>query len=163
VHKFWTERFSRGRRPLRGVIGWLTTYFFVCAGWIFFRAQDFETAWTMLRKIAGFDPGGASWIYLPLFLLLPLVAAAHAAGWWIARHEKKMDTMPEEWVPAPALARRVYDDASRGIALRPHRAAGLYLLLPRPGFVSGFVLAVWLVGLFLFSPVHTRPFIYFQF
>lgn len=56
----------------------------------------------------------------------------------------------------------MYDSAA-GIALRPHRASGLYMLLPRPGFVSGFILTVWLIGLFLFSPVHTRPFIYFQF
>jgi len=65
-------------------------------------------------------------------------------------------------VPAPSFASRVYDSAA-GIALRPHRASGLYMLLPRPGFVSAFVLTVWLLGLFLFSPVHTRPFIYFQF
>ncbi len=37
------------------------------------------------------------------------------------------------------------------------------MLLPRAGFASGFVIAAWLIGLFLFSPVHTRPFIYFQF
>jgi alginate O-acetyltransferase complex protein AlgI len=163
AHKLWSRHVSRGRRPFDGVIGWLLTYSFVCLAWVFFRAPDFTTAMLMVKKIAGLEPGGATWVYLPLFLILPLVAAAHAAGVWIAAQEKESGTTPEHWVPAPSFASRVYDAAGRGIALRPHRAAGLYMLLPRPGFVSAFVLTVWLIGLFLFSPVHTRPFIYFQF
>ena len=162
VHKVWTQRVSHGRRPFHGVVGWLLTYAFVCAGWVFFRASDSETAMLILRKIVGLEPGGASWVYLPLLLIVPLVVAAHAAGAWIAGQEKRTNTVPETWVPAPSFASRMYDSAA-GIALRPHRAAGLYMLLPRPGFVSAFVLTVWLMGLFLFSPVHTRPFIYFQF
>ncbi len=163
VHKLWTTHVSHGRRPFHGVFGWMATYAFVCTAWVFFRAADFATAMTMLRKTVGLEPGGATWVYLPLVLLLPLVVAAHAAGAWIAWREKKTRTAPERWVPAPTFASGVYNQAGRGIALRPHRAAGLYMLLPRPSFISGFVLAVWLIGLFLFSPVHTRPFIYFQF
>jgi alginate O-acetyltransferase complex protein AlgI len=162
VHKVWTENFSRGRRPFHGLVGWAMTYAFVCTAWVFFRATDFPIALLILRKIVGLEPGGATWVYLPLLLILPLVAVAHAAGWWLATQEKKSGAAPETWVPAPGLAARLYD-RSLGIGLRPHRAAGLYMLLPRPGFVSGFVIAVWLIGLFLFSPVHTRPFIYFQF
>lgn len=162
VHKVWTEKFSRGRRPFHGVVGWMITYAFVCTAWVFFRATDFSIAMLILRKIVGLEPGGATWVYLPFMLMLPLVVAAHAAGSWIASQEKKTGTEAENWVPASGLAEGVYSD-SPGIAVRPHRAAGLYMLLPRPGFVTGFVLTVWLIGLFLFSPVHTRPFIYFQF
>jgi alginate O-acetyltransferase complex protein AlgI len=162
VHKIWTQRVSQGREPFHGVVGWLTTYAFVCVGWVFFRASDFGIAMLMLRKIVGLEPGGASWVYLPLLLILPLVVAAHAAGVWISGQEKRTKTSPEQWIPAPGFAARIYD-AAAGIGLRPHRASGLYMLLPRPGFVSAFVLTVWLAGLFLFSPVHTRPFIYFQF
>jgi hypothetical protein len=158
----WTEKFSRGRRPFHGLVGWVTTYAFVSTAWVFFRATDFSIAMLMLRKIAGLEPGGATWVYLPFLLMLPLVVAAHVAGWWIASQERKTATEAENWVPANGLAERVYS-SSPGIAVRPHRAAGLYMLLPRPGFVTGFVLTVWLIGLFLFSPVHTRPFIYFQF
>ena len=75
VHKLWTQQVSRGRRPFHGVVGWLTTYAFVCIGWVFFRATDFGTATLMLRKIVGLEPGGASWVYLPLLLILPLVVA----------------------------------------------------------------------------------------
>ncbi len=163
IHKLWSEHVSHGRRPFRGIVGWLTTYSFVCVAWVFFRASDFSTAIVMLEKIAGLIPGGATWVYLPFLLILPLVVAAHAAGSWVAAQEKKTNTAPETWVPAPAFASSIYDEPDRGIALRPHRAAGLYMLLPRPGFVGAFVVTVWVVGLFLFSPVHTRPFIYFQF
>jgi alginate O-acetyltransferase complex protein AlgI len=162
VHKLWKQQVSHGRRPFHGVVGWLTTYAFVCVGWVFFRATDFGTAIVILRKIVGLEPGGASWVYLPLLLVLPLVVAAHAAGAWIAAQEKRTNTAPERWIPAPGFASRIYKSAA-GIALRPHWASGLYMLLPRQGFVSAFVLTVWLLGLFLFSPVHTRPFIYFQF
>ncbi|MDP9177823.1 MAG: MBOAT family protein [Gemmatimonadota bacterium] len=162
VHKIWAQEVSQGRRPFHGVVGWLVTYAFVCVGWVFFRASDFGTAMLMLRKIVGLEPGGANWVYLPLLLIVPLVVAAHAAGVWIGAQEKRTKTSPEKWVPAPGFASRIYD-AAAGIALRPHHASGLYMLLPRPGFVSAFVLTVWLLGLFLFSPVHTRPFIYFQF
>src|SRR4026209_1390011 len=40
VHKLWTQQVSHGRRPFHGVVGWLTTYSFVCVGWVFFRASD---------------------------------------------------------------------------------------------------------------------------
>jgi alginate O-acetyltransferase complex protein AlgI len=163
AHKLWVQYVSRGRRPFGGIAGWVTTYAFVCMAWVFFRASDFSTAMLMLRKIVGLESGGATWIYLPLLLILPLVIAAHAAGTWIASHERKTGTLPEMPVPAPVFASRMYEESPGGIALRPHRAAGLYMLMPRAGFVSAFVLTVWVVGLFLFSPIHTRPFIYFQF
>jgi len=39
----------------------------------------------------------------------------------------------------------------------------LGLRLIPPVVVAHLIGTVWIVGLFLFSPVHTRPFIYFQF
>jgi D-alanyl-lipoteichoic acid acyltransferase DltB (MBOAT superfamily) len=33
-------------------IAWLLTFHLICLGWIFFRAADFPTAWTVLSKIA---------------------------------------------------------------------------------------------------------------
>jgi len=100
VHKLWSTHVPRGWRPFHGVLGWLATYSFVCLAWIFFRAPDFSSAALMLRKIGGLEPGGATWIYLPLFLILPLVVAAHAAGAWIGSREKKTGAAGETWVPA---------------------------------------------------------------
>jgi len=49
------------------------------------------------------------------------------------------------------------------VGLKPHSAAGYYILLPIPGFVGGFMITLWLLVLYLFSSVNTNPFIYFQF
>ena len=143
VHKMAGRRSDAPRSATRRVASWAATYAFVCIAWVFFRAQDFGTAWLVLRKMSGLEPGGATWIYLPLALLLPLVIAAHVIGVHATRGEGK---------------------SARPLAVeRPHPLAGLYVMLPRAGFVSSFVITAWLVMLYLFSPLHTSPFIYFQF
>jgi hypothetical protein len=54
--------------------------------------------------------------------------------------------------------------AGRGVASDvPHGLAGNYLMLPGLGFRSAFVVTVLLVTLYLFTPMHRTPFIYFQF
>ena len=51
----------------------------------------------------------------------------------------------------------------RRFALKPHRAAGTYVLLPLHNFVGVFCLLSWSALVFLFASVKTNPFIYFQF
>jgi hypothetical protein len=58
---------------------------------------------------------------------------------------------------------RLYEGIHGRFAVRPHRAAGLYVLLPLPGFVGSFVLTAWLLLVYLFASLNTSPFIYFQF
>ena len=79
VHKAWGGIVG-GRRPFGGALGWAVTYAFVCVAWVFFRARDFATATLVLRKIAGLEPGGVVWFYLPLAVALAVVVAAHAAA-----------------------------------------------------------------------------------
>jgi len=57
----------------------------------------------------------------------------------------------------------LYRNCGERLALKPHSAAGYYILPPFPGFVSGFIITLWLLVLYLFSSVNTNPFIYFQF
>lgn len=163
VHKLWQTYAPQNRTPFAGFFGWATTYAFVCVTWVFFRAADFTTAALILRKVVGLEPGGANWVYLPLLLILPIVVAAHAVGMWISRREAELHGENQGPVRAPALAAWLYGRQDHGIAVRPHRAAGLYLLLPKAGFASAFVVTVWITTLFLLSPVNVRPFIYFQF
>ena len=161
AHKFWTES-TKGRfQPLHGVGGWLLTYGFVCIGWIFFRSHDFGSCFIILQKIMGLYPGGVVWLYSPFFLLLPLVVLGHVFGILVARQSAK-NSNPVE-VPAPEWLKRIYQNAQSGFAIRPSPVAGLYLLLPLPGFVGGFVVTAWLFLLFTFAAVRTNPFIYFQF
>jgi hypothetical protein len=57
---------------------------------------------------------------------------------------------------------RLYQAGGR-FALKPSAVAGIYVLLPLPSFLGGFVLAFWIISLLLFSSLETAPFIYFQF
>lgn len=162
VHKMWSGSIGRGRRPFHGVVGWTLTYAFVCVAWIFFRAADFATALVMLRKVVGLAPGGVAWPYLPLFLLLPIVAAAHLLGVEVARQERRR-TRPGRYVPIPEWAVRWYHPGGERFAIRPHPAAGAYLLLPLGTITGGFLITAWLLALALFAPLVTNPFIYFRF
>jgi hypothetical protein len=70
-------------------------------GWVFFRAPDFATAVLVLRKIAGLEPGGATWFYLPLLLSVVAVVAAHAAAMLA---ERRNAPQPLSVVPRSAFA-----------------------------------------------------------
>jgi len=66
-------------------------------------------------------------------------------------------------IVAPAWASRLYDWGRGRFALKPSRAAGIYILLPEPGPWASFVLTAWFLVLFLFASLDTSPFIYFRF
>jgi alginate O-acetyltransferase complex protein AlgI len=133
-------------KPIRAVLGWATTYAFVCMCWIFFRAESLASAMYIVRKIVGLEPGGASWTYAPLFLLLPLVIAAHIVG-RLTEHR-----------PTPAHAAPSDDGTPSHVA-----RFGWIEMHFRPGFATAFVLTFWVIALYLFAPLRTSPFIYFQF
>lgn len=161
VHKVWLG--WRGQQhPRRGsVIAWVGTYVFVCIAWVFFRAHTLGDTWIILKKLCWVDSAGISWVYSPLFLLLPLFIGAHVIGVLAARQHAASPN--DDHVPAPAPLERLYQEAGERFAMRPHKAAGLYVLLPLPGFVGGFLLTLWLLFVYLFASLDTGAFIYFQF
>ncbi len=103
VHKAWSAH-PRWRLPGGAIAAWTATYAFVCLGWVFFRAGDFETAMLVLRKVAGLAPGGIRWVHTPLLMLIPLVAAAHAIGTLQARGTLSMPRL----VTAPVVRTATY-------------------------------------------------------
>ena len=161
IHKLWQR--WRGERRWRGgwLLGWAATYSFVCFAWVFFRAHSFGDAWIIIRKLCWVAPGGISWVYSPLFLLLPLIVVAHLIGVLAARQAAAFPN--DDSVPAIQPLERLYSEAGESFAVRPHKAAGLYVLLPLPGFVGGFLLTLWLLFVYLFASLDTGAFIYFQF
>ena len=159
VHRAWAARVPPGGGRLRTVLSWAATYAFVCVGWVFFRAPDFGSAFVILGKLCGIGAEGIRYAYLPLFLLLPLVAAAH----WVGAQAGGLPLVRPRRVRAPAWAAGLYARAGVPFAVRPHPAAGVYVLLPLPGFVGTFVLTAWLLVILLFAAVQSNPFIYFQF
>lgn len=81
----WWEAFRKRRRWVYNawwskLAGWAATYAFVCFCWIFFRAQSFNDAATIIRKLSGGMAGGLRWIHEPLFVALPLIILAHYIG-----------------------------------------------------------------------------------
>lgn len=160
VHKIWLERRGESFRPFGGAVGWITTYIFVCVTWVFFRADSFSSAAVILRKVVGLDSGGIVWYYSPLFMLLPLVVIGHAFGKLAA--SQAVESKPRRITP-PAWIARIYRPLGNRFAMKPHKAAGIYVLLPVPSFTGSFVLTLWVVMVYLFSSLNTSPFIYFQF
>ncbi|PKP04703.1 MAG: membrane-bound O-acyltransferase family protein [Bacteroidetes bacterium HGW-Bacteroidetes-6] len=53
VHKLWKKYVMPGERKslVYKAISWFITFHFVAFLWIFFRAQSFDTAWTMITQI----------------------------------------------------------------------------------------------------------------
>jgi alginate O-acetyltransferase complex protein AlgI len=161
-HKFYSSRVRNPPRPWSIFVSWLLTYCFVCFAWVFFRSHDFASAMQVLRKILWLDTGGTSWVYMPLFIIIPIAVLAHWIGVSVTRLQRRAP-QSARWVAAPQWLVRTYDSAGARFAVRPHPASGTYMLLPLPGFLGAFALTIWAVGLFLFASVASSPFIYFRF
>jgi alginate O-acetyltransferase complex protein AlgI len=166
VNHWWEDNRRRKRRKPKHdwwvkLLCWGGTYSFVCVSWVFFRAQNFSTAIIVLRKIIGLDQGGIVHFYLPLFCLLPIVIFAHIVGVVGARQMK--NSRSDQWAPAPGILNRLYEGMKARFAFRPSQIAGIYVLVPFPGFVGAFILTAWILIIYLFASVDSSPFIYFQF
>jgi len=85
VHRLWEDSGRKFPAPL----GMLLTFLWVCLAWIFFRANNLESAWTSVRSFVGFaSPGALSWGWAPLATFTALAAAhalgaTHAVGRWL--------------------------------------------------------------------------------
>jgi alginate O-acetyltransferase complex protein AlgI len=164
VNHWWIARRRRlGREPSQSVVVrlvcWLATYSFLCVTWVVFRSPSFQGAGTMLRKMVGLSPGGIEWFYLPLPMVLPIVIAAHAIGVVAARNAAAVHGARK--IPPPHWAASVYERARARFAIHP--LAGVYVLLPLPGFIGALLATSWVLALLLFGATGSNPFIYFQF
>jgi alginate O-acetyltransferase complex protein AlgI len=169
VNHWWT-RDRPGARKAYGVpsstgynvLCWAATYAFVCVTWVFFRSRSFDTSLLILRKMTFLDTAGVDWVYSPLFMLLPIVVIAH----WIgikAAGQRLLPTSRDLRITPPRWLEPLYAWRSLRFALKPSKAAGIYVLLPLPTFTGGFVLGVWVLTLVIFASMDTSAFIYFQF
>ncbi len=95
LHRWSRERGLLGGGPTRW--GWALTMLGVLVGWVFFRAPDFSTAWTVLAGIASGRPGAVD----PAGLVF--VTLAVLGVWWLDRSEHAGSLNPV--AAAPALVR----------------------------------------------------------
>jgi alginate O-acetyltransferase complex protein AlgI len=144
VHKRFA---TRGRAPSNAarVLGWIATFAFVSLCWVFFRVETLSGAVFILRKLAGLEPGGANWMYLPLYLSLAAVVVAHLIGARSSSRDLRHAAPDDDVIPS-----------------HPEQFGWANTRL-RLNFTTGFVVTVWIIALYLFSPMRTSPFIYFQF
>jgi alginate O-acetyltransferase complex protein AlgI len=73
ICRAWSERGI----PLPYVVSWAITMLFVVAGWVLFRAPDFQTAWAMLWAMGGLNGFGGT---LAQFWLIAIAAAVSTFG-----------------------------------------------------------------------------------
>src|SRR6266446_7575196 len=137
VHKMWRDSPRRTESPSlhARALSWLATYSFVCFSMIFFRATTFSSAWVIIRKVLWLDNTGVTWTYNPLLLLVPLLITGHilgvVAGTQMSRNAR--------YAGPPDLWESLYwGVVKRRFAMRPHNAAGIYVLLPLHNFVGVF-------------------------
>jgi len=107
VHRFVREargRRAQGRYGTAGrLVSWAGTFLFLLVTWVLFRAPDFTTAWTVLRRMAFLDgAGGIRWFYVQGLVVLAAGVTLHL---WSIRHEDRSPALdlrrPLAW---PALA-----------------------------------------------------------
>jgi alginate O-acetyltransferase complex protein AlgI len=166
VHKLWLEGRTGGSRSnfWNRAATWAITFAFVCTTWVFFRAPTFAIAWAILRKACWLDSGGQSWMFTPLFVILPFVVLAHAVGSVAARFQSGDDLGFGRGILM--WLRREFSrssDAAPVSVVKPHAAGGIYVVLALRTVAGLSVVLVWAGIVFLFAPVQTNPFIYFQF
>jgi alginate O-acetyltransferase complex protein AlgI len=106
IHKRWREYRARSGATsgLPAPVGWLLTYGFVCAGWILFRAPDLGVAATVFGRLIGPGQGGVQWVFLPFWILLPLVILGHAVGVIMQRGGEASPAGRPRWFPAASFS-----------------------------------------------------------
>ncbi len=105
---------------------WLTTYLFVCFGWVFFRSENLEAAKQILQNLFFLNSSEVNWGYLTIehLFFIPIMAIVHFLFFI-----KKED----------------------------------HLYFEKGSFLSFFYIIFLIITVFIFYPMETVPFIYFQF
>ncbi|HEY2387100.1 MAG TPA: MBOAT family protein [Candidatus Binatia bacterium] len=148
AHRAW------GRRvPMPRAVATALTLLFVMLCWIPFRAPNVGATLVMLKGC--FVPhDGVVWLPTALGWCLVLLVIGHIVG-------ATLDRVVEESRRLPALVRTGL--AMVGATLHRDDVTGWYVELA--GYPAGgaFLIASWVLLIFLFAPTTTQPFIYFQF
>jgi alginate O-acetyltransferase complex protein AlgI len=89
VERFLTERWGDaavGKKTWFRVLMALLTYVLVNITWVFFRAEDFQTAWRLITSMFGMAPEGARAILSGLYILqVTLTIGALVTVHWLMR------------------------------------------------------------------------------
>jgi D-alanyl-lipoteichoic acid acyltransferase DltB (MBOAT superfamily) len=87
VHKLVSGKEGTSTKTSFNPLAWAVTLLFIMIGWVFFRAQNFETALVMLGRLFLWENLAISWIFSPMYLIVPIIAIAHIIGY--QRYQKR--------------------------------------------------------------------------
>lgn len=112
--------------PVFVFLKWLTTYLFVCFGWVFFRSENLQIAKQVFTNLFFLSGSEANWSYLTIdhLFFIPIMVIVH-----LLFYIKKED----------------------------------HLFFKKGSFLCFFYINFLLITTFIFYPMETVPFIYFQF
>ena len=80
VHK-WLFSTKDNKKTSFNFVSWAITTLFVLVGWVFFRADSTEKTLIMLKRMFfAWETFAIHWIYLPLYIIIPLVIVAYIIG-----------------------------------------------------------------------------------
>jgi len=152
VHRFWGSKGLKMPAP----IAWLTTFLFINATWVFFRAETFDGALKVLSGMTGLNglsttPGGTNLTAL-LSSWLSGIGALEATAW------ASLETMA--YIVIFGLAAFLLPNSVESIHFLPYRGK----LAFRPRLVYA-ILAGIVLFYFILSGIQNAPseFLYFNF
>jgi len=107
IHKFFKNRLDKiANTTFITFISWLVTFHFVVFLWIFFRAQDFPTAWLVVKQISTH----MDWAYLAPFIDVRLTWVIMIVAGFIMHSVSlsRMETITQKFVKSPYWVKLAY-------------------------------------------------------
>jgi len=104
INRFCVERWARPHTapisPFRRAVQVLLTFHFVCLGWVFFRANSFDSAWLVLERLTSLSTHHQN-LSAPILWALGVGVVLHFVP------ERLFEGTKERFIAAPALAQGV--------------------------------------------------------
>lgn len=151
-----THRLIRSRWPTRYIvpsgISVVGTFLFVTIAWVPFRSDSFGKTRLILSRLANFDSAGANWFSSILIPVAVLLVAGHVVGRAL---EVRVKRQTPNWVDRVLAAFDAH--------LLRDPVSGVYVRLGIRTATGAFLCTIWVLAIWLFAPLNTSPFIYFQF
>jgi alginate O-acetyltransferase complex protein AlgI len=97
--KMKLSKFKGFGRVVPGILGWAVTFLAVLIGWVFFRAQNFETSLLILGRMFSLADG-ISWFYPLAVGIIAGMAVVHIV--FVLNHEKRIK-LPIDSIISPII------------------------------------------------------------
>lgn len=84
IHKYYSTKIiifnNFKNHNLYKLVSWFVTYLYICITWIFFRSKTLFDSLEMIKRMFNFNTNGISFVFTPLYVILPFVVICHYIG-----------------------------------------------------------------------------------